>query len=52
MRYQSYLVGVKRALRRFGLIGIAIADGLGAVPLVGMLIVWRLRLNREPHTER
>jgi len=38
--------------RQFGLLGIAIADGLGAVPLVGMLIVWRLRLNREPHTER
>jgi putative peptidoglycan lipid II flippase len=30
-----------------GLIGIAIGDGLGALPLVGLLLVWRWRLKRE-----
>ncbi|MBI3244551.1 MAG: polysaccharide biosynthesis C-terminal domain-containing protein [Chloroflexi bacterium] len=30
-----------------GLIGIAIGDGLGAVPMVGLLLLWRWRLNRE-----
>ncbi len=33
--------------RRFGLIGIAIADGLGAVPLVAVLMAWQWRTNRE-----
>lgn len=32
---------------RLGLIGIAIGDGLGAVPLLGLLLAWRWRLNRE-----
>lgn len=30
-----------------GLIGIAVGDGLGVVPLVGLLLVWRWTLNRR-----